>query len=372
MSVEFDVVVLGGGVAGVSAALAAAEKGLRIGMASGPAASTAMYCGAWRGPCPDILRRALRNADFCLDELDGALPHASGQLLHADFATARHAASQLRDNSLVLGIHGLGGFEPSGLARQFEVKTGTAVASDFVEFAGTPPAGWSVVALANRFDNERDEFLKEFRRAAEKHRANHLVVPAVLGVRDAPLEYDGLIIGEALSGPPSIPGLRLKRALEAVCRNAGVAVVPSPVVAAEANRAVLSVTTDSGQVLRGRTFVLATGKFTSGGITANGAFREAALNCPLWIDHLGEVFENVESLVLTDPIRTGPQPLLAVGVHADDEGHPITRAGETVYENVFVAGMVRAGWSIGTHGIGDAAQDGVCAGRRAANATCVN
>jgi hypothetical protein len=55
-------------------------------------------------------------------------------------------------------------------------------------------------------------------------------------------------------------------------------------------------------------------------------------------------------------------------VHTDGDHRPVNAGDEVVYSNVFVAGSIRAGWSVATHTIGDAAADGWAAGVRAVNA----
>jgi len=113
---------------------------------------------------------------------------------------------------------------------------------------------------------------------------------------------------------------------------------------------------------------LGQGELLGASVGANAAFLEPALQCPVWVEHLGEIFETPDPLLLTDAERTEAQPLLRAGVHVDEQRRPISQAKEAVYANVFATGSVRAGWDNVTHGIGECAEDGWRAGLAAVKA----
>lgn len=367
MATESDVLVIGGGIAGCAAAIAAAAEGANVCIITGAPAATALFSGAWRGPLPDGLRAPLAAAGYTLERVDHALPHPAGHRLTCDAAPPSHAAADPA-GALVIGIAGLAGFHAASLARMWQ-----ASASATLELDGTPAAGWAPLSLARRIEAEPDSLARALKAAAGAARANRVVLPAVLGtapgdaVRSRVAELADLAIGEALGVAPSLPGWRLHAALHAALRAAGVTVLAQRAVASTAEqRHVRAVTLDSGDVVRARAVVLATGKYAAGGIAANGAFRETVLDCPVWLDHLGETFEEADALILTDPMRGEEQPLLDAGVHADTRGRPVDRGGDVVYENVFAAGTVRTRWQAGAHAIGEVASDGWAAGMEAA------
>jgi glycerol-3-phosphate dehydrogenase subunit B len=119
--------------------------------------------------------------------------------------------------------------------------------------------------------------------------------------------------------------------------------------------------------LEAKSIVLATGKFVGGGIGANGRLREIVLDCPVWIEHAGDIFEQAEPLALTNADRREEQPLLAAGVMVDAEDRPVNLKGEPVFENVWAAGAVRRGYDSASQGLGHAAAQGWAAGERAAS-----
>lgn len=366
VATEFDVAILGSGITGTTAAIAASRSGSRVGVITGPPGATAMFSGAWNGPCPDALHRALVETGYHLRDVARALPHPNGRLLPCTAAAASHAAAKPED-ALIIGIAGLPGFDAPILARQWSARAGVTLVLE-----RTPAAGWSPAALATHIENDPRALIDALRAAASEHRAPSIVTPAVLGVTDDGKLHAqvqdalGITVSEALGIPPSLPGWRLHRALRRVLASANVTVIESRVLGStRTGDRVTEITLANGDAVRARAFVLATGKYAAGGIEANGAFREPALDCPVWIDHLGDAFDEPEPLILTDADRTGDQPLLLAGVHADAEHRPIDRNGDAVYANVFVAGTVRADWSAAHHAIGDAAQDGWSAGTRA-------
>jgi glycerol-3-phosphate dehydrogenase subunit B len=176
-------------------------------------------------------------------------------------------------------------------------------------------------------------------------------------------------VGEALGSAPSIPGWRLQHVLDRMLKRAGVQVLRGTVATPEnAVRRLKTVRVREGnteQRLEAETFVLATGKFVGGGIVADGRLREAALDCPIWIEHAGETFELAEPLTLTNADRREDQPLLSAGVAVDSEGRAIDRNSDVVFDNVWTAGAVRRGHDAGSMGLGHAATEGWAAGERA-------
>jgi glycerol-3-phosphate dehydrogenase subunit B len=177
---------------------------------------------------------------------------------------------------------------------------------------------------------------------------------------------EGIRVGEALATTPSLPGWRLWHALERVITAheitcfAGRAAVDNA-----SNRRVNSVRVNN-ETIHARSFVLATGKFAAGGVVASDEFQEPVFDIPIWQQQLGDVFTVPDPLPLTDPVRTETQPLLHAGVQTDAMLRPINRAQDVVYQNVFVAGTIRAGWNVGDSGLGHCAEDGWTAGLNAA------
>lgn len=369
MATNFDVAVLGSGLAGTAAALAAARNGARVCVVTGPPGTTAMFSGAWCGPIPDTFRAALDDTGYRLTDVAHALPHPNGRLLECSAAAPSHAGAHTHD-ALVVGIAGLPGFNASILARQWQARASARLLLD-----GTPPAGWAPASLATHIRADAQPFIAALRPIIKEHAAGRVIVPAILGTaHDGALHAHvqdalGVTIAEALGVPPSLPGWRLQSALRQLLTNAGVPTFEQKArTSSRSPGRVENVTLEDGEVVGAGAYVLTTGKYASGGIDAAGTFREPAFDCPVWIDHLGDAFDEAEPLILTDQDRTENQELLLAGVHADARHRPVDRSGDVVYTNVYIAGTIRAGWSAGDHRAGDAAQDGWNAGLEAVSA----
>lgn len=372
----FDVLVIGGGIAGTAAALAASGRGRRTALVTASPGVTAMAAGGWRGPLPETLADRLARAGLPHQPVDLPLPHPTGSLERFDHAPASHAAAPPRAGALVCGITGLPGFRASALARLWGDAAGRELTAARVE-AGpdTPPAGWSPAGLAARLEREPGPLAEAVARAVHTHDAAAVIMPAVLGlerhaaVRAALESAAGVPVGEALGVPPaSVPGWRLDRALRRLLDDADVEVLDGRVTDRRAaDGALRSVETEDGRTLATDAFVLATGKYAARGIVAGERFRETALDCPVWIEDAEGTIERNEPDRLTRDDATLAQPLLRAGVHTDDAGRPVDPWGGVVYDNVFAAGTVVAGREAAAPGLGDAAADGDAAGRRAAS-----
>jgi glycerol-3-phosphate dehydrogenase subunit B len=144
--------------------------------------------------------------------------------------------------------------------------------------------------------------------------------------------------------PPSIPGMRLARALTTAVRGHGARVVIGPPVtgAERRNGTVVAVTTETSTVRPGRYeapwFVLASGGVSAGGIELGST---------------GELYETILGLPLAGvPAPGAPrfaehyldeQPLARAGVAVDETLRPLDAAGERALHNVVVAGATLAG-----------------------------
>lgn len=397
---DADVLIIGGGVAGVAAALAVTEAGGRAALVRrGPGAS-ALSAGGWIGVPPEPFCIALAAAGLPLDVRPVALPHPDGRVLQYDAAPVAHGAADLLTSAagagttgvLVCGVAGLPSFQAAALgalwadaARVREVDDGGsgAFAAVTLTLAATPAGGWSAVALAARLERDPALLAAPLAAAAREHAAGVVIVPAVLGldahgrVHDAVRAAVGVPVGEALGVAPSVPGWRLDRALLHALERAGVTVVAGTVTdrtaAGGAIERVAVATSTGSVVVRPSAVVLATGRFIGGGVTAGARFVESALHIELTLEGAARLpVTPAESLAHTHADRSARQPVLGIGVRTDGDGRPITPSGDQAFHNVFIAGSIRAGAETASLGLGAAARDGWHAGALAAAAAARN
>jgi glycerol-3-phosphate dehydrogenase subunit B len=242
---------------------------------------------------------------------------------------------------------------------------------------------WEEAALGRPFDLARAleapgaaEEVGVALRAALPRRAAAAVFPPILGLDPAArvaeriAEAAGLPVAEFLSDLPSVPGLRLHRALDARLAEAGVEVVAGEVREAEGPGSPARV---GGREVAARSWVLATGRFVGGGIARRGGLVETVLGLPVLASegafaeagaHLAERAPGA----LTVRDSRAPQPLLAAGLRVDAALRPLDAEGRPVHERLHAAGAVVGGHdqaSDGT-GMGVAILTGWLAGRAAA------
>ena len=363
MALTFDVAVIGGGISGVSAALAARKRDARVCLIRTAPGATALCSGAWNGPLRAELREPLRAAGLSLLPAERPLAHERGHTLRADFAGASHG-NVAWDDVTVVGVAGLPHFNAQTLARMW--RPDAPLRAHMLELSGTPAAGWSAPSLAAYIERAPAPLIQQLKTAGIRA----ALLPAILGIERVgdvidQLASAGIQASEALAATPSIPGWRLQRAMDTLIEEARVVVLNGPASLKGASGRRVERIAVGEETVTARNVVLATGKYLGGGIQANEEFRESVLGLPVWLEQLGDVFTSPDALTLTDPVRTADQPLMSAGVHVNDEGKPVDRARDVVYDNVFVAGTVRADWTAAGRGLGHSAEDGWLAGERA-------
>ncbi len=427
--IECDVLVVGGGMAGATAALAAREGGARVVLVRKAPGSTGLSGGAVSvaqdpGCMPDtpfaaragVVESARRIAATRpghpyrllrdrLDRLWNAVEFATGQMSdvlappsgrnrwlltpfgHAHAAAACHRSmaagdlAEVRGTLVVCGFEGHLGWDPGLIAsgavrvRALGGPTPRAVLLDLFR--------WEEGALGRPFDLARlleapgaaEEAGRVLRRVLRRGDAA-AVLPAVLGIDPATRVPEriaaeaGIPVAEILSDIPSVPGLRFHRAIDARLAAAGVEVLQGEVRSGAGPDLPAAV---GGREVLARSWVLASGRFVGGGIERRGELREAVLGLPVLASEGPFADPSVRfaarppaSLTLRD--SRAPQPLLAAGLRVDGELHPLDAEGRVLHPRIFAAGAVVGGHdpsSDGT-GMGVAMFTGWLAGRSAA------
>ena len=425
-ALEVDVLVVGGGMAGAIAALAARDAGATVVLARRAPGATALSSGgisvakdlsalpgeplSWRrGPLESARRLTALRPEHpyavvgpAIERLGEALGFAARELadvlvppldrqrvVMTPFGTAVPCAlvqPTMEAGDLlaapariaVVGLSGHLGFDASLVADGIErlVPLG-APAATVVEIDPFGPA------LASARPHELARALEppgaaeaagELLRAALPAGCGVALFPPVLGldlrarVADRIAARAGLPVAETLADVPSVPGARLHAAIEARLAAAGVAVLEGRVEGARGPGEPARV---GGREVRARSWVLATGRFVGGGIQRWGALEEATLGLPV------EAAEGCESgadlarrpaTSLTVRERRAAQPLLSAGVRVDSSLRPLDDRGKPVHARLFAAGAVIGGHEQAADGtgLGVAILTGHLAGRTAA------
>jgi glycerol-3-phosphate dehydrogenase subunit B len=389
----YDAVVIGAGLAGMTAALRLAEEGLRVvvvakgvgathlapatidvlgyddGRVDSPARALPEF--AARHPehpygrlSAEVIGSSLEWFRGRLDELayqggleqNLLLPTAVGVAKPTALVPQTMAAGDLRAGGrfVFVGLRGLKDFYPAYLAGNLaraRLPGGVSVSARAVELRPRLDGERDVsgVGFAGRF--ERQDFRESIIRELKPRLAPGEVVgfPAVLGLRHAGEVWQELEAGlrrrvfEVPTLPPSVGGIRVFESLTAALRRKGARIViGSTVDGAQSDgrrlTGVVAQTSGRPRLYRARAFVLASGGFSSGGleVDSHGRARETILDLPV-----------AGAPAPGDP-RFAPgyldeHPIAGAGLAVDEQVRPLAAGGAPAFENLHAAGAALAG-----------------------------
>ncbi|RJQ06135.1 MAG: FAD-binding protein [Bacillota bacterium] len=367
-ALDYDVVVVGAGLAGLVAAASAAESGLRVGIVARSSGSLGLWSGLVSGRIPptEAGARAVRffmgysaAAGLPMAEVPGTLRlvSATGRPVTSAL-TPRTAAADLAPGSkvLVVGFSELADYPAALIAETASRLAGLDCHYRSLSLGSAAGRGLAP-RIARLFDDEEwfDGFLTSARRflAADASSASTVLLPPVTGLDHfgrnvARLEDSlGTAVRELPALPPSVPGHRFSRLWRHRLESTGrVSVhIGRTVTGSRVENDRCRWVSDGLVRYEATSFVLATGGVAGGGIVVGpDAFFGLSRSVG---DHAGLVTKPVEP-VLGLETRGEGAAWLTWGVRTDYDGHPY-RAGEgggaRRLENVYVAG-----WEAGVSG----------------------
>jgi glycerol-3-phosphate dehydrogenase subunit B len=381
-----DVLVVGGGLAGCAAALAAARAGVQVRVVTRAESTLRQASGLvdvlgyppdGGGPVVDpfealptlpaghpyerVGAEAVRDGLALFDEAAGDLyrgghtdrnalvPTAGGAVK----PTARYPASvapglaSKRADALLVGFAGRTDLDaPLAAAHLAAAGVPFDVRGATVAFPGAFRDDAAVTRYAHALDRDEDGARAALAERVRPHLrgASRVGFPAVLGaerptaVRESLVDALGVPVFEVPTGPPSVPGTRLAERLRGALDAAGVRVTDGvPVVDFESadgriERVVVErngqrVPHDVAQV------VLATGGLVGGGVESD---REAVQE-PVFGCHVHHPADR-DDWFADGPF--GEHPFPRFGVAVDDEMRPLDAADAPEFENLRAAGAV--------------------------------
>jgi glycerol-3-phosphate dehydrogenase subunit B len=391
---NYDVVVVGAGVAGLTAAVRAAQGGARVLVLAKGVGSTHLapgtidVLGYIDGRRVDRPLQALRDfvaanpahpyAHVPAEQVAAALawlrgridegslagysyvgsgeenlqlPTAIGVLKPTALAPAPVAAGDLRNARRValVGLRRLRDFFPSLAAAALGRAADVEARAVELDIPAGPRADQNALGIANSFEDVRFRNTVVEALAPRLHADEHVGFPAALGLNDPHGVWSdlqqrlGRPVFEIPTLPPSVPGIRLFRILrEALRRAGGRIVIGAEVTGVEHEgghvRGVHAAAAGREQRHGADWLVLASGGFASGGLALDSHWRahEAVLGLPVaGVPQPGDP--------RFTPHYFDEQPLARAGIATDAQLRPVDAGGERLFDNVLVAGATLAG-----------------------------
>ncbi|MFC3476317.1 glycerol-3-phosphate dehydrogenase subunit GlpB [Halobacterium litoreum] len=423
MAIESEVLVVGGGLAGLTSALAAAREGADVRLVSYKQSTLASASGLvdvlgytpdgdgplvdpfdaipdlpeshpYRTVGVDAVRDALELFDDAADDYLGA--HTDRNALvptHGGTVkpTARYPASASAGlasadrDVLLVGFESLVDFDAPRAAAHLDAAGVPFDARGVtVPFPGDLRADAKVTRYAKLLDTNADVAVRGRDRPARDALADRVNTerdgearvgfPAVLGDDDAAgvrahlADRLGADVFEVPMGPPSLPGLRLEDALFDALDAAGASIeTGNPVVAYDGEGRVERVYVEKNGARIPNSadqYVLATGGLVGKGVESD---RERVYE-PVFDCHVPHADDRYDWF---DGDAFGDHDFARFGVRTDGDLRPTDSAGEPEFENVRAAGAVLGGYDFAAEksGSGVSLATGYAAGLAAAEAT---
>lgn len=321
---KYDVVIIGAGLAGMTAALKTLQQGMKtIVISAGASAMEAMsgcldVCGNADNPWPALRRLVFKNPghpyalfrkkeihealSFFVEQTKGSCPYHYQRGFHnfripTAFGTQRYtcllpegqlAAAAAEGRVLVVGLKGYRDFCAELMVEGMKKRGYKGWQAAEVGLGCLQPSGGGAVDSGKSFNNLNNNvevatrletswqlLAEELRRKVRDFDA--AAFPAVLGlgehlsVKQGLEESLGVKVFEVPTIPPSLPGMRLARSLAARVRLLGGDLLQGfPVVSADIKGRICSsvIVSTPGRLrrIRGKGFILATGGVLGGGI----------------------------------------------------------------------------------------------------------
>jgi glycerol-3-phosphate dehydrogenase subunit B len=369
-------VVVGGGIAGYCAALAARRDGANVTVIARAPGATALYAGGMEviddleavleqqlhhpitrlgldsvrlstefDTAIQALRLALEKEGLKFEgtwRTRGLYADIHGVARPANLVPASVAGGELRalggKRVAVIGVREVGDYDAASTAQALKELHGIDAFPEEVSIPDLPQAA-SLTDLYGR-------------RAPQPLRTRSASIAYPPGFTNLPRE--GF---ELLSSPPSPHGWRLQQAIAH-------SDVRAEVTSFETARGRVASARAGDRTFRADAFVLATGRHIGGGLTGGRVTSEPLLNLGVFHDgspvtSLGTRLQHLQYLDPAEELRSG--------LLTDNRLHPLDDDGRVAYENLYAAGAVLGGYDYsGPCGFGVPILTGWLAGRWAA------
>jgi glycerol-3-phosphate dehydrogenase subunit B len=369
------VLVIGGGIAGYCAALAARRAGAEVTTLARAPGATALYAGAMELVADlDSILKSEPHHPFSRLGMDSVrLAHELDTVVHLLMLALEKSGLKFeggwRTRGLYADIHGIarpGNLVPATVAGgELGALVGRRVTVIGIKEVGDYDASSTALALKELHGVEAvpeelsipdlpqaASLTDLYGRRAPQPRSRSTSIAYPPGFTNLP--PDGF---ELLASPPSPHGWRLQQAI-------ALEAVKAEVTSFDSSGGAITAARAGDRTFRADAFVLATGHHIGGGLTGGRLPAEPLLK--LGVFHAGQAVTSMgtrlQHLQYLDPAEE-----LRSGVSTDQRLHPLDGNGRVAYDNLYAAGAVLGGYDYGgSCGFGVPILTGWLAGRSAA------
>lgn len=359
---NYDVVIIGGGLSSSMAALRAASLGKKVALIQKAWGSTALGSGAFEIASEE----GSYDIISAIDRIKKENPFHPYHYLNTE--NISQAVELLKkwlpirmqgsytENHLFLNDQGKNKKAAFALETQF-VDFKVVSRKKILEIQSLNFLNINMLpqTLAKKLDNPEEvrKLGQEIKSKFQTSRYELILMPPILGLdffTDMKREFEshvGIPTYELLGSINSVPGIRFQKALESAVRKAGVTYISGKAVSfMQEKKKVSSINVTSNEkneVIEGNSFILATGKFISGGLFRDASFfKETLFHLPLFYQNQKINTESVKKLLREN--YKDSQPVFQSGVKVNKDLVPLDEYNEPLFENLRACGTLLQGF----------------------------
>lgn len=365
---KFDVVVIGSGLSGVMAALRASSQGKKVAVVRKGWGASALVSGIFEiAPTQGeqvefssvLASLKAKNLYHPYHHLDlEALPTAFE--LFKKFFPLKIQGSYTENHLFLsdMGFWQRAAFAMESQFLDFRTLGRKKVLTLGYDFSWFQESQLLPQMLAKKLDHPEEvrKCAQQIKSKFQLHNYDLLLFPPVLGLdffSDMKRELEhllGLPVYETVATVPSVPGLRFQKALDASLHKASIPLIQGKVKNFDHHKKKITTLRVSDELatefnettLEADLFILATGKFFSGGLRKETHFLETVFHLPLFFEN--EKINQWDTQKLLKKKFFKSQPLFQCGVKTNSPLIPLDEFNEPCYENVRACGTVLQGF----------------------------
>jgi len=192
------------------------------------------------------------------------------------------------------------------------------------------------------------ELINKIKEIIKKENIKNIISPAVWGI-DKYKKINDIIwkefnIIETFSNTPSIEGIRLQKKINKYLKDNNIQVFNEKVVGFEYKKErISSIITNKNTKIKTSGIILATGKFIGGGISTENGYSESIFNIPLFYN--GELLPENQKEPMFENDYFKKHQAFSIGVKTNERFQVLGVNEKVLFNNLFVAGNIIADYN---------------------------